>query len=571
MNSGTFPRHLSASSPIQGPIVAGAPEEPILEVTEIQGNVLVGFNKDYQHFVFLEISKPAVAKRWLRLLIPHIATVDESLVFRRLFRALRVRRGEEPTGMIATWVNIAFTYEGIRKLTSDDEAKKFASEAFKAGLAERSSALGDPTDSTAEGHPNNWVIGNAKNRPDILLLIASDSPIALKNEIQRIKAEIRSVQAATPTRRTKAGLRILYEQSGATLPDELKGHEHFGFKDGVSQPGIRGRVPGGDQNFLTPRLVDTDDPHALKFAKPGQPLIWPGQFVLGYPLQADNDDINAAPPDFNSSPWPVWARNGSFLVFRRLRQDVAGFWAFARAQTDLLRHKPGFEGLTPERLASLLIGRWPSGAPIMRTPGADNVDLGSNDLANNSFNFSQETETIPLRHGIPPEPAEFPQAPADVDGLRCPFAAHIRKVNPRDDTTDLGGGRRTLPRRILRRGITYGPPLENARTAADDKVDRGLLFLSYQASIEDQFEFLTQHWLNSSKLPKDYSQDANPAGNDPVIGQSQGASNRTRVFTLRGSDGSFETIEVPNDFVIPTGGDYLFAPSITALKDILAR
>src|ERR1700756_3390310 len=222
MNSGTFPRHLSASSPIQGPIIAGAPEEPILEVTEIQGNVLVGFNKDYQHFVFLEISKPAVAKRWLRLLIPHIATVDESLVFRRLFRALRVRRGEEPTGMIATWVNIAFTYEGIRKLTSDDEAKKFASEAFKAGLAERSSALGDPTDSTAEGHPNNWVIGNAKNRPDILLLIASDSPIALKNEIQRIKAEIRSVQAATPTRRTKAGLRILYEQSGATLPDELK-------------------------------------------------------------------------------------------------------------------------------------------------------------------------------------------------------------------------------------------------------------------------------------------------------------------------------------------------------------
>jgi len=186
-----------------------------------------------------------------------------------------------------------------------------------------------------------------------------------------------------------------------------------------------------------------------------------------------------------------------------------------------------------------MVGRWPSGAPIMRTPGADDVDLGSNDLANNSFNFSHKTEAMALVPSVPPEPSEFRPAPADADGLRCPFASHIRKVNPGDDTTDLGGVRRTLPKRILRRGILYGPPLENCRTAAGDKVDRGLLFLSYQASIDDQFEFLIQHWVNSPDLPKDYSRDGQPAGNDPLIGQSQGASSRTRVFTLPGSHGKF--------------------------------
>jgi Dyp-type peroxidase family len=570
MTSGMFPSFLSALASVQGPTIPGAPEEPILDVREIQGSILVGFNKDYQHFIFFQIAKPAVAKSWLRLLIPHIATVDETLAFRRLFRALRARRAAEPAGMIATWVNVAFSYEGIRKLTSDDEAKKFASEAFKKGLAERSSVLGDPTDPSAEGSPKNWVVGNAKSRPDILLLVASDSPIALKNEIKRIKEEIKSLQGVSPGRRATAGLRIVFEQPGANLPSGLAGHEHFGFKDGVSQPGIRGRVPGGEQNFLTPRLVDPQDAHSLRFAKPGQPLIWPGQFVLGYPLQAESDDLNPAPPSSDSSPWPDWARNGSFLVFRRLRQDVGGFWAFASAQANLLKQKAGFEGMTPERFASLLVGRWPSGAPIMRTPDQDSADLARNSEANNNFRFSENTEPILLRPDVPHEPDNFPQATGDANGIRCPYAAHIRKVNPRDDTTDLGGGRRTLRRRILRRGIPYGPPLENRTTAGDDKADRGLLFLSYQASIEEQFEFLTQNWVDSPKLPKDYDQDNRVAGHDPIIGQNGSAANRARVFTLRGSDGSFETIEVPNDFVIPTGGGYLFAPSITALTNNLA-
>ena len=567
----TFSGHLSPLAQAQAPKIPGAPEEPVLDVREIQGSVLVGFNKDHQYFIFLEITKMDVTKRWLQLLVPRIATTDETLAFRRLFRALRVRRGAEPTGMIATWTNIAFSAEGIRKLTSQEELEKFASASFIAGLAQQSRLLGDPTNPAAEGHPDKWVVGNTKKRADILLLLASDSLKVLKGEVKRIKEEIRALQGAAPTRRSKAGLRIIYEQAGENLPGDLGGHEHFGFKDGISQPGVRGRVSQGAQDFLTPRLIDpADTAHALRFAKPGQPLIWPGQFVLDYPLQDAHDDVKPVVPDETEPPWPAWARNGSFLVFRRLRQDVAGFWAFARAQSDLLKQKPGFQNMTPEHFASLLVGRWPSGAPVMRTPDKEIEPLGGSDIASNNFRFSQDTEPMQLRADIHQAPDNFPQATADAGGMRCPYSAHIRKVNPRDDTTDLGGGRPTLQRRILRRGIAYGPPLENPRTATDDGADRGLLFLCYQASIEDQFEFLSEHWANSTTLPKDYNRANQPAGHDPVIGESEGAAGRTRVLTLPGSDGSFETIQIPGDFIIPTGGDYFFTPSLTALKTVLA-
>jgi deferrochelatase/peroxidase EfeB len=177
---------------------------------------------------------------------------------------------------------------------------------------------------------------------------------------------------------------------------------------------------------------------------------------------------------------------------------------------------------------------------------------------------------MPLRADVHQMPDNFPQATADAGGLRCPYSAHIRKVNPRDDTTDLGGGRPTLQRRILRRGIAYGPPLENPRTAPEDGADRGLLFLCYQASIEDQFEFLSEHWANATTLPKDYSRPNQPAGHDPILGETDNASSRARIVTLPGSDGSFETIQIPSDFIIPTGGDYFFTPSLTGLRTVLA-
>jgi Dyp-type peroxidase family len=554
----------SPLSTFQGSVPPDTPGEPVLDVDEIQGNSLVGFNKNHEVFLFLEITDVAVTKRWLKSLVPRIATVSETLAFRRLFRAMRARRNENAGLLSATWLNIAFTRTGIEKLTSRAVLDLFPSDAFKTGMADRAALLGDQVD--AAGKPTGWVFGSANGQVDIMVIVASDSSGSLGEEIDRLICEIRDLQGISPRRSNKRGLRIVYQELCRTLPGDLDGHEHFGFKDGISQPGIRGRVSNDPSNFLTPRLIDPHDPLSRTHSRPGQPLIWPGQFVLGekYPVQ---NAFDAVQPQPNSPPTPDWCKNGSFLVVRRLQQDVSAFWRFVNSQAAILEAKyPSLAPLSPERFAALMVGRWKSGVPIMREPLNDNPVMANTDLALNNFNFSNPGAPCSLVSTQPHFEDPFPPSPADKDGLRCPFAGHIRKVNPRDDTTELGGPERTLTKRILRRGIPFGPPIA-VPTRADGQ-DRGLMFVAYVASIESQFEFLMTDWANSTTNPRSYrgSTADEPGGHDPIISES--ASQRT--FTLHVDNETFERVTLPQQWVTSTGGGYFFSPSLTALKTVLS-
>ena len=152
--------------------------EPILQVNEIQGNSLGGFQKDHEMLMFLKITDVAIAKKWLQSLAPYIATAAEVIQFNRLFKETRKRRyGREGT-VRSTFINIGFSFDGLKKLTPD--ADQFTDEAFKEGLPSRSAALGDPTDPQAPGHPNNWVIGGPNNVPDVVVIVASDDPSRLR-------------------------------------------------------------------------------------------------------------------------------------------------------------------------------------------------------------------------------------------------------------------------------------------------------------------------------------------------------------------------------------------------------
>ncbi|MGY1636881.1 Dyp-type peroxidase [Geodermatophilus sp. SYSU D00742] len=523
--------------------------EPVYDRTvrrDIQGNIVPGFNKDHQRFLFLRVADRERARRWVTGIAPDVTSMDEALDFVREYRARRLTEGvRAPAGMAATWVNIAFSWAGIAALAGPAEAERFREQSFRQGLAARSTYLGDPTSADHPGHRDHWVVGGPDDEADVLVIVAADEEPDLVSRIDEILAGL-------------DGLDVMYYQRGEALPGNLRGHEHFGFKDGVSQPGVRGRLAEAPDTFITPRRLDPagtgpTDQRPRLFGKPGQQLVWPGQFLLGEPRQHTEDLVAPAPPP-DPPTYPAWARRGSYLVCRRLRQDVPAFWDFAAAAA-------ARTGTTPQHVASMMVGRWPSGAPLMRAGTADDPGLAGDEFANNHFLFDDDTRPVPLTP-MPGYPGDgHRQAESDVLGTVCPHFAHIRKTHPRDIATELGKPHDSVLRMILRRGIAYGPPYVGAHDP-DPDADRGLVFLCYGASIEDQFEFLTRRWSNLPTQP-------NAGGHDPVIGQRDSRGDRARYIDVPVAAGPPVRIPVEQDWVVPTGGGYFFAPPISALTAVL--
>jgi Dyp-type peroxidase family len=539
-----LPRAVAAVTDAADVAMANEPVYGAEEADDVQGNVVPGFNKDHQEFLFLAFGEDVAAVRaWLSWLAPRLASMAEVLSFRAEFRAERLRRGlREPT-MSSTWISVAFSYPGLRALVGENEASAFGDQSFRQGLLARSGYLGDPTDPDLPGHPSHWVVGGPDNEADALVIVAADDEADLDSAVEEILAKA-----------SEGGLRSVFRQRGDTLPGPLTGHEHFGFKDGVSQPAVRGQLAGSGQ-LLSPRYLAADDPHSDIFAKPGQHLVWPGQFLLGEPRQDPQAPVR---PAAAATTFPSWARRGSYLVCRRLEQDVEAFWDFAASAAERL-------GLPAVNVATSMVGRWPSGAPLLRTPGADDLVLAGDEFANNHFLFDDETRPSSLKEidGYPGD--KHPAAAGDLFGRVCPHAAHIRKVNPRDSATDFGAPADTFMRLMLRRGIPYGPPIAGETDPDPELVDaeRGLVFVAFMSSVEDQFEFVSRRWCNSEVQP-------NLGGPDPVIGQRDRAGDRTRVVELPDPDGELVQVEIRRDFVVPTGGGYFFAPPISAVSGVLA-
>jgi Dyp-type peroxidase family len=515
---------------------------------QIQGNIIGGFNKDYQTFLFLKFNDPAKGRNWVCQMIPEISTSEEVLAFNALFKSVKKRSGRE--GIVkATWTNIAFTHSGLKTLgISSSDLDSFPDD-FKSGLAVRVKQVGDVGNSA----PENWVGSLGSKDTHAILIVASDSLADLNDLVIRYINNPIFTSAAT----------VILLQQGRTRVDE-PGNEHFGFKDGVSQPGIRG---------VTEELKD--DPNK---GKGHEDLLYPGEFVLGYPTQIDHptekdekgEDINPnrKPGDIATSG-PEWTKNGSYLVFRRLSQDVQGF---RKTVNELAKDT----GLDPAVLGAKFVGRYKSGAPLEQTdeqreaipfidptlgdPSIDDLSLLGNDKINH-FEYGE-----------------------DLDGHFVPRAAHIRKAYPRDQEGGAGSATEseTQTHRLLRRGIQFGNSLGAPEHGGADEEfphDRGLLFLAYQRSIEDQFEFVQSAWVNDPNFPcnsatnNKESNIACPAnesdGQDPIIAQSTQGSFRLPLGK-EGSGCPVHNLDVKH-FVTTTGGEYFFQPSIDAIYKIAGQ
>jgi Dyp-type peroxidase family len=321
-----------------------------------------------------------------------------------------------------------------------------------------------------------------------------------------------------------SSVKVVYAEMANVRPGAQRGHGHFGFLDGVSQPGIRGLTPPSD-----PR-------HRPNQGLPGQDLIWPGEFVFGYPGQDPDDPVKTGPHPDMAAPW---MRNGSLMVFRRLEQKVPEFRKF-------VAHRAVRLGMDRELLAARLVGRWKSGAPLELTPLRDDPSLGGDASRNNDFEYGEDT---------------FER--------KCPYGAHIRKAYPRDDT---GNEAEIQRHRIIRRGIAFGPEVKPGEVTT--RHSRGLMFVCYQTSIERQFEFIQRSYANN---PDFIGGKARPGGGavrpgfDPIIGQAPGGGIRRmdEPYPNFPAGNRRTTLELPNQFVVLTAAAYFFMPSITALRTML--
>jgi Dyp-type peroxidase family len=477
------------------------------DLLDIQGNV-VGFLKDHQRFLFIRFPDLASGQQFVAAMAAEVNNAEEIRSYNRRYSEMMKRR-EDPLSEPADWVNVALTAAGL-ELIGAPGIENFP-EAFRDGMAARAQLLGDVDDSG----PSNWVrtFTHGSLPVHAMVIIAADLPDLLEDRTSKVRELIQ-------------GAGVLEDVGNADEGNARPGgREHFGFKDGISQPNVDGLVTssgGGTAIAAGEFLIGYEDQDGRvsggAVAQPNHPTQ-PGD--PGYPAPAPVPPVQL----------PAWARNGSFLVYRRLRQNVGGFQSFVAETAARLNMPPGL-------LAAKILGRWPSGTPLEHVPGRPPGDeAGTVDPA--------LTERL----------NDFKYQPHDADGHLTPRAAHIRKANPRD--SNPAGEEETRHHRLLRRGIVYGPDFHEAEPtyppsgAPPVDQDRGLLFLCYQADIEDGFEFVQTKWINSPDFP------STGDGMDPIVSQST-------------ADPPFPIPADPHlttqRWVVTTGGDYLFSPSISALR-----
>jgi len=426
-----------------------------LLLDDLQGNILKGHGRDHALLIFLRFRSRAraKAKQWIAKFAKRVTSAKKQFEEIDDFRCLSINGG--------LFVNLFLTAKGYQALgvKPPDDRK------FIAGMKRSQATLNDPK-------PQGW---DKEYRGDIhaLILLAHHHELELDREVHSVLQEVRECADVIAGERGRA----IQNNRGETV-------EHFGYVDGRSQPLLL-------QEDIREEQDKKDlDPSAVRYNP-----------SAGLGLVLVQDPNGKGELSF-----------GSYLVFRKLEQNVHGF----KEAEEKLAENLGFSGHNEERAGALVVGRFEDGTPIVfqRTEGLHNP-------IPNNFNYKD-----------------------DPKGDRCPLQAHIRQVNPREANAQERN------HRIVRRGITYGERNEDLEDRPEKEV--GLLFMCFQSDIENQFEFL-QRRANGGR----------GTNIDPVIGQVKKKFAGQQWPTTW--DGPRRKPFPFANFVTLKGGEYFFAPSISGL------
>ena len=449
-----------------------------LEYNDIQALVFSGYRKmEYADYHLLRIGNCNSAKQWITTLLTEG----------------KITHGEERPEECCQ--NIAFTVDGLSKLGLSKEDI----ESFEPAFVDRMSAnnkaemLGDKGNS----HPEMWTWGFGDNLIDVVLMIFAKD--------QSTHTKLSTSETKLYKKHDLCAVKVLHADP---IPSDGLQTEHFGFADGISQPSVDG-FPSQRKKNRNLTVI---------------PTVAAGEFVLGYPNEYGHyTKIPKLTKDRADQLSPL-GKNGTYLVFRQLAQDVRGFWKFAEQKST--------ENYSPEYIAAKLVGRWPSGCIVRDCEISDPKTQPTN-----SFDFSD----------------------TDIHGYGCPLGSHIRRTNPRG--VGLGESAKSSMKmanrhRLIRRGRRYGSPLQSGDKK--DTTERGLLFLSINANIERQFEFIQHSWVNNRKFSGHYDESDPLIGSEPNLMTIPQRPVRLRLAGVK-------------SFVSTRGGAYFFLPGIAALRRLASH
>jgi len=476
--------------------------EETLETDDIQGLVLRGYGKlKAARFLLLEVLDDEGARQYLR----------------RLCTRVNLARHSADTHAI----QVAFTAAGLARLGVPKSALDTFSREFLEGMDDdvRAETLGDRD----KNDPSKWEWGRRSEPIHVLLMIYAHDEPALEDQLKTERPALDRV------------FRTLHDKQTASLHDNK---EHFGWRDGISMPVVAG-VPRERPKKKTQETWT--DP------------IPAGEFVLGYrndygaytespTVDPADDPANHLPRDGNRKSL---GRNGTYLVYRELIQNVMELWDY------LAKHsrEPGGDELTRAiALGAKMVGRWPSGAPLVGSPHTDDPARATA----NEFLYAD-----------------------DLVGLSCPRGSHIRRSNPRDvlAVQDRGSAASILMVRkhqMIRRGRPFGRPVSEtldpreilAARAHPDHERRGLHFICLVGSIARQFEFVQRAWIHSANF------DSLFKDGDPIsAARRRGDANPNDEFTCPATPLRRKYTRLPQ-FTQLVGGAYFFLPGIAALRFI---
>lgn len=489
-----------------------------LDLTDIQGNLIRAYGRasfQYARYVFFRVddARGAEAREFIKAITKYITT---SVTW-----GMGTDEVEKP---LAT-TNIAFTYDGLEALGLPRASLFGFPPEFAMGMKNRKDILGDDGPSAPERWDKVWQ-GDPVH---IFISINGQSRDALEQryaEIMRCVADSQDAVCIVAGHRGDDNDSLDYQDASVIFENgKACSKEHFGYTDAIGDPVFEGM----------PDAEARKDGRGKQVAN-GWEVLAAGEFILGHLDEAR--EYPAAPEPF------LLSRNGSFMVYRKLHQNVGAFNKYLEQEGATY---PGGKDM----LAAKFVGRWrDNGAPLVDAPdhaakqvwdakyAAAATDEAKDRMLSN-FTFDD-----------------------DQDGGKCPFSAHLRRVNPRASLQTESGafdtpGALANRRRVLRRGLPYG----TVGHPHSDSGEHGIIIMMVSASISRQFEFVQQQWIN-------YGNDFRVGNDKDIILGNHGSRHPSKavIQVAAASDSAPYFLRNIPRFVETRGGDYFFMPSMTALR-----